>query len=336
MKRCCACLLCLFVILRKAFVILSAAIVILSAAKDPALAERPVFDLPSVVAAVYGREVKISYYRNRESPTGELAVLDEQGRQLAAANVPYNRKKESLYFMAEESFPAGQTLRIVFRADGQETLQQECFLALDEANRDGVRRIGTQEKKIALTFDTANSPAYTAKLLELLNRYEVRCTFFLQGDFAAGHPDTAAAIAAAGHETGNHSMYHVDMRTASDAAIYAQISKASEAIEAACGQPVTLYRPPAGYTTYRDRAIARALGCQMVLWTFDSMDGFADQEDFQILKRMLDQSEPGAIILMHVYGQYTLQVLEKYLPQMRAQGWEFVTVSELMQCGQED
>ena len=116
MKRCCAILL---------LVVLSAAFALLSGAKDRALAERPIFDLPSVVAAVYGREVKISYYRNRESPTGELRVLDGQGRQLAAATVPYNRKKESLYFMAEESFPAGQTLRIVFQADGQETLQQE-------------------------------------------------------------------------------------------------------------------------------------------------------------------------------------------------------------------
>ena len=322
MKRCCAFLLCLL-------------FVILSGAKDLALAERPVFDIPSVVVGFYGREIKISYFRNRESPTGELAVLDEQGNQLTAMTVPYNRQKESLYFTAEESFPAGQKLRIVFRAEGAETLQQECFLALDEADREGIRKIDTQEKKIALTFDTANSPAQTAKLLEVLDKYDVHSTFFLQGDFAAGHPETAAAIVQAGHETGNHSMYHVDMRAATDAAICGQISKANEAIEAATGQPVTLYRPPAGYTSYRDRTIAHALGCQMVLWTFDSMDGFADQYEIQILKRMLEKSEPGAIILMHVYGQYTLAVLEKYLPQMQEQGYEFVTVSELMQCGQQ-
>ena len=321
MKRCCAFLL----------------LVILSIAKDlPALADRPIFDIPSVVVGFYGREIKISYFRNRESPTGELAVLDEQGNQLTAATVPYNRKKESLYFTAEESFPAGQTLRIVFRVDGTETLQQECFLALDEADREGIRKIDTSEKKIALTFDAANSPAQTARLLELLDRYHVRSTFFLQGDFAAGHPETTAAIVQAGHETGNHSMYHVDMRTATDATIYAQISKANEAIEAATGQPVTLYRPPAGYTTYRDRTIAHALGCQMVLWTFDSMDGFADQYEIQILKRMLEKSEPGAIILMHVYGQYTLAVLDQYLPQMQEQGYEFVTVSELMGCAGQD
>ena len=223
MKRCCAFLL-------RLFVILTMAIVILSAAKDPALAERPIFDIPSVAVAFYGREVKISYCRNRESPTGELAVLDEQGNQLTAMTVSYNRQKESLYFTAEESFPAGQTLRIVFRVDGEETLQQECFLALDEAEREGIRKISTSEKKIALTFDAANSPAQTAKLLELLDQYHARCTFFLQGDFAAGHPETTAAIVQADHEIGNHSMYHVDMRTATDATIYGQISKANAAM----------------------------------------------------------------------------------------------------------
>ncbi|MBR3739010.1 MAG: polysaccharide deacetylase family protein [Clostridia bacterium] len=318
MKRCCAFLL----------------LILLSAAKDLALAERPVFDIPSVVVGFYGREVKISYFRNRESPTGELAVLDEQGNQLTAMTVPYNRKKESLYFTAEGSFPTGQMLRIVFRVDGQETIQQECFLALDDADREGIRKIDTQEKKIAITFDAANSPAQTAKLLELLDQYHVHSTFFLQGDFAAGHPETAAAIVQAGHETGNHSMYHVDMRTATDATVYAQISKANEALTAATGQPVTLYRPPAGYTTYRDRTIAHALGLETVLWTFDSMDGFVDQYEIQILNRMLEKSEPGAIVLMHVYGQYTLAVLEQYLPQMQEQGYEFVTVSELMACAE--
>ena len=165
MKRCCAFLL----------------LILLSAAKDLALAERPVFDIPSVVVGFYGREVKISYFRNRESPTGELAVLDEQGNQLTAMTVPYNRKKESLYFTAEGSFPTGQMLRIVFRVDGQETIQQECFLALDDADREGIRKIDTQEKKIAITFDAANAPAQTAKVLEILEKYSIRCTFFIQG-----------------------------------------------------------------------------------------------------------------------------------------------------------
>ncbi len=323
MKRCCTFLLCLLLAL-------------LSAAGERALAERPVFDIAPVVVAFYGREVKISYIRNRESPTGVLAVLDEEGNELVSSTVPYNRQKESLYFTAEESFPAGQTLRVVFRVDGEEKLQQECFLALDFADREGVRKIDTAEKKIALTFDAANAPAYTAKILALLDRYQIRCTFFIQGNFANGHPEAAAAIAQAGHEIGNHSMYHIDMRSASDAAIYAQIAKASAAIQAATGQTMTLYRPPAGYTTYRDRVIAHALGCETVLWTFDSMDGFASWTEKRILQGMLEKTEPGAIILMHVYGENTLAVLEKYLPHMLDQGYEFVTVTELMACARQD
>ena len=124
------------------------------------------------------------------------------------------------------------------------------------------------------------------------------------------------------------------MRDAEDERIYAHISMSMELIGEAAGQPVTLFRPPYGFSTYRDQAIAHALGCESIFWTFDSMDGFAEQEEEQILRRLMEKSEPGAIILMHIYGQYTLQVLDRYIPAMQEQGYEFVTVTELLQCGQ--
>jgi peptidoglycan/xylan/chitin deacetylase (PgdA/CDA1 family) len=207
------------------------------------------------------------------------------------------------------------------------------LLALYDHTCKTVSKIDTQEKKLAITFVTANGAGRTENLLALLEKYGARCTFFLGGDYATRLPHLAASITAAGHETASHSLYHIDMRDAEDERIYAHISMSMELIGEAAGQPVTLFRPPYGFSTYRDQAIAHALGCESIFWTFDSMDGFADQMDIQILKRMLDKSEPGAIILMHVYGQYTLAVLEQYLPRMREQGYEFVTVSELMQCG---
>ncbi len=319
MKRICACLLCLLILLG-------------AAERRCALAEKPIFEIPAAVAALYGRQVKISYFRVRESENGELAVLDPEGNQLAAAKVDYRMKQGTISFAADGGFPAGQTLRIVFRSGGAETLQQECLLALYDAGRQGIRRIDIPEKKIAVTFDSSGGPGRTLNLLKLLEKHQARCTFFLEGGFALGHPDLTAAIAAAGHEIASHSLYYTDMRTAEDEVIYNGIVKAKEAIEAASGQPVTLFRPPAGYTTYRDRAIAHALGCETILWTFDSLDGFAERTEYEILKRLLTRSEPGAIILMHIYGQYTLEALEKYLPVMREQGYEFVTVSGLMQC----
>lgn len=308
-------------------------LVILSGAKDLALAEATTFEIPSVVTGRMGEEVSIPYYRQRKSAEGKLMVLDENGNQLAACIVPSDRQMGSISFAADAFLPLSQTVRIVFRVDGVETVQRECFLALYSEACKTISKIDTQEKKIAITFDTANGEGRTNNLLALLEKYGARCTFFLGGDYATRLPHLAAAITAAGHETASHSMYHIDLRDADDEKIYSHISMSMEVIERSSGQPVTLFRPPSGFSTYRDQAIAHALGCESVFWTFDSMDGFRDQTEDQILRRMLKESEPGAIILMHIYGQYTLQVLDKYLPELQAEGYEFVTVTELLQCG---
>ena len=123
------------------------------------------------------------------------------------------------------------------------------------------------------------------------------------------YPDLIRSIDGAGHELGNHSMHHPDMREISDAQIYHEITRCNQLIEDVTGKPVTLYRPPSGYFSYRDRGIARALGSEMILWTFDSHDGFAEAEEENVWGRMNKFSEPGAIILMHIYGKHTLPVL---------------------------
>ena len=301
-----------------------------------ALAEYPCFDIPPAVAGFYDRKVTISYFRNRTSPDGELAVLDAQGNQLAAIPISAEQKSGAIAFSADSSFPPCQTLRVVFRANGEETLQRECLLALDEPERPGVYKVNTKEKKIAITFDTANGPGKTEALLKLLDRYHARCTFFIQGNFAFNHPELVSLIAEKGHEIASHSLNHADMRELEDEQIYYQLTQANEVIEAASGKPVYLYRPPSGYFSYRDRAIAHALGMEMILWTFDSLDGFSQRPQERVSQVMTEKSEPGAIILMHVYGHYTLPVLEEYLPRMEEQGYEFVTVTDLMQCAEEE
>ncbi len=172
-------------------------------------------------------------------------------------------------------------------------------------------------------------------LLDLLDRFGVRCTFFLQGDYLRHQPEKAALIARRGHELANHSMNHPDMRQISDDKILREIRECNEIIEEVTGQRVRYYRPPSGWYTHRDRAICRALGCEMVLWTFDSLDGtFPERStpytELDVTRAMERGTRPGAIILMHIYGRHTLQVLERYIPAMQAQGYEFVTVGELL------
>ena len=285
-----------------------------------------------IYAGLRGRDVNVMFDRTRSSAEETLCVLDEQDQVLGQRRVYAGEPYGVISVSVPQDAPAMQTLRLMLLRNGNEELQGTFLLAADTKELDGVRQGPTDQKKIAITFDAAYGPGKLNQLLNVLDKFGAKCTFFLQGDFVTGHPDWTAEIARRGHELGNHTMHHPDdMREIGDEQIYWEISQCNEAIEAITGKPVTLYRPPSGYYSYRDRAIGRGLGCEMILWTFDSMDGFLDTSTREtVWNALIRKSEPGAIILMHIYGYYTPEILDQYLPLMQAQGYEFVTVSNLL------
>ncbi|MDD6051961.1 MAG: polysaccharide deacetylase family protein [Clostridiales bacterium] len=283
---------------------------------------------------LYDRDLRISFDRVRMgSGAGVLLILDENGNMLGQRKVDGQAAYDSIKISITEDMPLGQTIRLVLEKNGERIDQDECLLAADAAKRDGLRLVKTDEKKIAITFDTACSLGKIPELLDTLDALNIKCTFFIQGDIMTNYREWVEEIHNRGHELANHSMHHPDMREMSNTAIYKEITKCNALIEEVTGQPVTLYRPPSGYYTYRDRAIGRALGSEMILWTFDSLDGFKDSSRDKVIKTMYRKSEPGAIILMHSYGTHTISVLNEYVPAMQAQGYDFVTVTELMPVG---
>lgn len=281
---------------------------------------------------LYDRELNVSFERVR-SGAGTLLLEDEQGNLLGQTKVSAGKKNGSIRIQITADMPIGQTIRLYLQQGDEKTLQDETLLAADAARRDGLRRVETDEKKIAITFDSAGGVGKLYSLLDLLDKHNVKCTFFLQGEMVRSYPEAATELHTRGHELANHSMFHPNMREASNQTIYNEITRCNARIEGITGKPVTLYRPPSGYYSYRDRAIGRALGCEMILWTFDSLDGFTDSSYNRVWKAMTTKSEPGAIILMHIYGKHTLAVLDAYIPMMQEQGYEFVTVTDLMLPG---
>ena len=285
-------------------------------------------------AGLYGRDLNLSFERTRVgSGSGVLPVLDESGEILGQRRIDGQQTSGVIRIGITEEMPLGQTIQLVLEKDGQRIPQDECLLAADAARRDGLRIVETDEKKIAITFDTAGGLGQIPTLLDTLDELNIRCTFFLQGEIIRKHGDWIGEIHSRGHELANHSLLHPDMREASNATIYQEITRCNALIEGITGEPVTLYRPPSGYYTYRDRAIGRALGCEMILWTFDSLDGFADSTRERVINTLYRKSEPGAVILMHTYGRHTISVLKEYVPALQAEGYEFVTVTELMPEG---
>jgi peptidoglycan/xylan/chitin deacetylase (PgdA/CDA1 family) len=122
-------------------------------------------------------------------------------------------------------------------------------------------------RKLAITFDDGPNPAITPKLLDLLDRYRAKATFFLIGRFARECPDLAREIAARGHGIGNHTDTHPNLFWLAPSQITAELRRCQETISNATGAPPKWFRPPWGFRNPQVIPAASALGCSTVMWT---------------------------------------------------------------------
>ena len=143
-------------------------------------------------------------------------------------------------FPVTEALPRRTTLHLL--ADGEPLGEAQLFC--DQFPNDGVRRVARGDRKVALTFDSAISAGYTPEILDVLDKYGVKATFFVIGQFVERNPELAADIVARGHLLANHSYKHMEMRTASGEQAFDNIRRAEEVIRAVSGAERILYRPP--------------------------------------------------------------------------------------------
>jgi peptidoglycan-N-acetylglucosamine deacetylase len=189
------------------------------------------------------------------------------------------------------------------------------------------------QKDIALTFDDGPYPFYTPLLLHQLQAENATATFFLVGRTVQEYPQLAERIAASGSEIGNHTFNHYSLTGLPDEEIVDQIADCGSLLERYTGERVTLFRPPHGHYDARVVEIARRLGYRTILWNDAPDDAPKDNSEVPvpvIVERVVSQAKPGGIILLHS-GQYnTILALPDIIDRLRAQGYEFVTVSRLL------
>ncbi len=186
-------------------------------------------------------------------------------------------------------------------------------------------------KAIALTFDDGPSAANTPRLLDLMAEHGARATFFVVGDRVSGCEAIVSRILAEGHEIGNHTHTHPHTIGLRRPELRAELERAREAIGAARGD-IRVVRPPYGKDRRRIAAVGRELGLRTVLWSIDSGDTWGLSGD-EIAGRVLADAAPGAIVLMHDGDgprQGTLDAAAAVVPALVEQGYELVTVSELL------
>jgi len=194
-------------------------------------------------------------------------------------------------------------------------------------------------RTIALTFDDGPSTT-TPAVLDLLDAYGARATFFVIGSWVERLPEIVRDTSTRGHEIANHTWTHVDAdRTRELETLRDEVARTSDVIERVAGGRPSLLRPPYGSDPGRFARVAAELGLEAtVLWSVQSFD-WQDPEPEAIVGQVLDEAEPGAIVLFHD-GQRetndsqprrsTIVALPTILEHLRSDGYEFLTVSELL------
>ncbi len=190
------------------------------------------------------------------------------------------------------------------------------------------------QKCVALTFDDGPHPKYTPQILEILDKYNAKATFFLIGKNAKAYPDIVIEEYTRGHEIGNHTYSHPDLKKISATEFLEEIQKASDVIFEITGTSPILFRPPGGYLN--NDIVKEVLACdsKAVLWSWrqDTRDWACPSADC-IFSNVIENLRDGDIILFHDYNSGkspTPAALEKILSELSEAGYRFVTVSELM------
>ena len=194
-------------------------------------------------------------------------------------------------------------------------------------------------KQIALTYDDGPNDPHTLKLLDVLAKHNVRATFFMLGRYVRQRPDIARAVAQAGHVIGNHTFTHPLLIFKSAAQTRAELVDCRQALLDAVGEHSNLFRPPFGGRRPATLRIARSLGLQTVMWNVTGYDWNAPPAAV-IEKKVARQMRGGDVILLHDGGHramgadraQTVMATDNLIRRYRDQGFEFVTVPEMMKA----
>ena len=199
---------------------------------------------------------------------------------------------------------------------------------------DLVTRVETADSLVALTLDDGPTLQYTDSVLAILADSNVRATFFVVGAGLARHPDLGRRIVGAGHELGNHSFSHRRMVLKTPAFVRREVEQTDSLIRVAGQRGAIHFRPPYGKRLVMLPWFLSRTDRVTVLWDVepDSYPGIA-RDSSRLVDHVLARVRPGSIILLHLEGPTRASgraALPRLIGALRAAGYEFVTVSQLM------
>ncbi len=195
----------------------------------------------------------------------------------------------------------------------------------------GIKKKETQERVVALTFDDGPS-IYTKKFLEVLDKYQVKATFFVVGQEVINHPKIMEQIIGKGHQVASHTVHHVNLFTSSEQQIRQELMENQKIIEK-YSIPKKYFRPPYGSCSDVSYQVAQELGLRAILWSAMTNDFNTKQTVQEIADKILKLVTPGGIIGMHDGGgnrEKNAQALDIIIKKLLESGYRIITLDELL------
>ncbi len=191
-------------------------------------------------------------------------------------------------------------------------------------------QVNITQPVVAMTFDDGPHPSLTPKLLDILKERNIKCTFFLIGQNVKAYPQIVRRIIAEGHEIGAHTYTHCSLTSRSDAQIRSELQRSEEVLMAAANYRPQLIRPPYGAINTRIKQLMFSeFGYSTIMWSVDPQDWRRPGVSV-VTSRLVSGARPGAIMLAHDIHPPTIQAVPAMFDQLLAKGYQFVTVSQLM------
>lgn len=210
----------------------------------------------------------------------------------------------------------------------------ETELTENTENNQPVTTIDPDKPMVALTFDDGPSK-HTARLLDIFATYGGKGTFFVVGNLIDNRADTVKRMADEGHEVAGHSWSHRQLTKLTPSELTDQIMTTRAKIYEVTGVDSTVIRPPYGAFNSEVKEVCANLGIVMVNWSVDTLDWKNKNADM-VYNAIMKDVKDGAIILCHDLHSTTVDAMERVIPDLIEQGYQLVTVSELLSYGDED
>ncbi len=187
----------------------------------------------------------------------------------------------------------------------------------------------TEKKDLAISFDASWGSEKTASILDILDKYNAKATFFLVGIWIKENPDLVKEIDARGHTIGNHSATHPHFNSLSKEQKMAEIEGVNKQIFDLIGKEVRYFRAPFGEYNNELIEVCDSLDMQVIQWTVDTLDwkGISASE---INTRVVNKASEGSIILCHNDGKNTVEALPLMLLSMQNKGYNYVNMEDLV------